>query len=974
MDGRSDAMRTASNDTRQDKKDRERESMKAIQMGTRAQAVLGAMAWLLVACGGGGSGSSESANVVQGTAAIGSPVAGGTLSLKCVAGERSATTDDTGRYKIDVSSGIAMPCAMVLSGGKVDGIDSPWVLSTAVTGPGVANLTPWTHLVMARLLGKDPATAATGLGADDLRTQLTAAKLGTANAGVRTELGRLLGAAPSDTIDPITTAFTAARGDGMDDLLERVMNGLRWSDKTLPQAAQEIAVGALKVTEIPQNCRPGVLTGFTGKFDDVPVQVPLAAEGGGGSSGGSGSGDAGGGDGAGAGGSLGQFLNAIVRVERSDGSLLGEAVTDDTKGMVTVVPCRYQGPVRITMKAKADGSSRYYEESTGKYTPFPAGEEMNAVVPLVSKNLGITLLTEAAWQYMQAKHGPEGWKTVANVNEANTNIGLEFNKFLPKDLQVTDITRLPFLVGDLTTHGSIDTSGHNGVYGIVSSGLARAAGLMRTGDLAPALKLVRQLGRDLCDGQIDLTCNGTPVVADTKDAAYLPPQFGETLNRGLGDVAAGCGNTNAGEAVFRVTQIAIAMVPGNSDPGFDITWNYTDHQPIFLLRSDGKVFSWANRESSAIPYLPQQTFNRIFPQFGNNFNSDELFSGINSTGDFLITKNGSENNILLNPDFSAATNALAINIGDKKTAYIVRMPNGHAKYYPHYLAHPTRFESVPFAKETEIGNIVDITISRAGTLYRSNDNPIPGSHLPEPVPVDGLIYDIRQGNPTFFATTIDGSVYAWGNNSNGFFGNGEVDPPMGADFSGKLGPTVFQTKEPIRIPDLPPITNITKMQGGILAIDRAGHVWGWGSALISETIASGKEGFLSNRPKSLKPTLIKQFDKFGPIQQINCTHVLSCIAKTRTGKLLVWGTFYGMRMLINKEDDLFTYDFPVTEVPLPPNRKTTYISATYSMPFALLDDSTIVVFPSYPGYPQFIDPRKALPFPIGNPSAPTCKP
>ena len=74
-----------------------------------------------------------------------------------------------------------------------------------------------------------------------------------------------------------------------------------------------------------------MLTGFTGKFDDVPVQVPLVAEsdGGGGSSG-----DAGGGDGAGAGGSLGQFLNTIVRVERSDGSLLGEAVTDNTKGMV----------------------------------------------------------------------------------------------------------------------------------------------------------------------------------------------------------------------------------------------------------------------------------------------------------------------------------------------------------------------------------------------------------------------------------------------------------------------------------------------------------------------------------------------------------------------------------------------------------------------------------------------------------------
>ena len=874
-----------------------------------------AMATVLVACGGGGGSDSTSGstNVVQGTAAVGSPVTEGKLSLRCVAGDRSATTDDTGRYQID-ATGLTMPCTMVLTGGKVDHADSAWTLSTVVTSPGVANLTPWTHLVVARLLGADPAAVASGMATADLAAKVTAGKVEAATAGVRTEVGRLLGAAPDAGIDPIGTAFTATAGNGMDDLLVQVMTGLRWTAKTLPQAAAEIAAGPLKIAEVPKTCRPAVLTGFSGSFDDVLVQVPYdakadAGDANGGGAGGSGGG-AGGGAGAGAGGSLGQFVNAIVRVERVDGSLLGEAVTDKDKGLVTVVPCRYQGPLHLVVKAKADGSSQYYEESIGKYAAFPAGSEMNSVVPSVTKNLGITLLTEAAWQYIIAKHGVEGWKSVVNINEANTQIGIEFNKFLPKGLQVSDITRLPFLVGGGTKAGSIDTN-LNGIYGVVSSGMAKAAGLMRTGDLAPALKLVRQLGRDLCDGNIDLACNGVSIIADSKDAAYLPQQFGETLNRGVGDIAAACGTAKAGEEAFRITQISVS---GKWPTHFDF------YNPlIFLLRSDGRIFSWQDGFDQAVPIFPQYVFNRLFPQAFADF------AGLTSEGKFLAANFNSDDpepkQIFFAPEWDGVTTAISypsystIPTVGKGGAWpnIERLPNGHVNFFPYYATAESSFSS----KETQLGNIVSIALANYCCLHGAAD----------------------QNASVFYAVTADGNTYAWGMGLEGY------GPPWTA---------TVPSDRPIKVQGLPPVTGVVGAPSGVYAIDRQGHVWTWRYSFSED--------------KSQVPTQVTSLDAYGPIQQISCGWNQSCIALTRSGKLLAWGTF-GNAFFPKTAGAL--KNFPITEVILPQGRRPTYSGASGDMVYALLDDGTLVMFPGYPTIPKLIDARKISP-PVGGISSATC--
>jgi hypothetical protein len=928
---------------------------------------------LLASCGGGSGGEIQAppeqvGPVVQGTAAVGLPIANGQLSLKCVVGEQAAATDATGRYQLDATN-LTMPCVLSVSAGTVADAQSPWVLSTTVMGPGVANLSPWTHLVMARLLAADPAVVLPNLSAADLDRQFTEAKLSAATNGIRLEMGRLLGTPPPQDINPLTTPFSATPDNGMTELLDQITKGLRWTAKTLPQAAAEVATGSLQIKEVPQTCRPAVLSGFTGSFNDVPVQVAFDAKGNAGDgsdNGGGGAGDgAGGGDGAGAGGSLGQFLNAVVRVERSDGSLLGQAVTDADKGMVTVVPCRYQGPVHITVKAKADGSSKYFEESTGQYAVFSAGEEMHAVVPSVTKNMGITLLTEAAWQYMLVKNGPDGWKTQANVVAANQAIISSFNQFLPKDLQITDITRLPFLVGGATAAGSLDTSA-NGVYGIVSSGLARAAGLLRSGDLAPALKLVRQLGKDLCDGVIDLTCNGVPVVANSADAAYLPPQFAETLNRGVGDVAAACGKAEANSAAMRVTQIQIGRRPAPPvlDPKKPIvstptTDYYTDNQPIVLLRSDGKAFFWADRKMPAKPYFPEYSFNQIFPQFGENF------TAMTPTGQFVSNnENVAEDVLNLRPNFTGTTTAAGLYNRFKKdyTAYMVRLPNGKVSYFPHYTPSTVRFESLPSSKETLLGNITAIALLKNCCLYTADLTVDPTASFD--TPVNGVFYSVFNDHPTFLAVTTDGSVYAWGNNQSGTLGNGLVAPRTGAGPRGKLGNDLFQTEAPAKVLGLPAITSVTGSTTAAFAIDTAGKVWTWGSPLPSSL---GLLPLSSATVPTLKPVQLKHLDAFGPMAQLSCDSTEICLGMTRSGKLLAWGPFtQGGSGAVSVEF------FPLTDVALPAGRRVTFLGTSLAMNYAVLDDGTLVVFPTSPTAPKFIDTRAAIPAPPLRASAPTC--
>lgn len=317
----------------------------------------------------------------------------------------------------------------------------------------------------------------------------------------------------------------------------------------------------------------------------------------------------GGGTGAGsAGGVEGQFKRALIGVEQADGKVLTDAQVDDTYGMVRVDLCNYNGPVKFTLKGKADGSTVYYDEGKAAELPFPANETMRVVIESYNKNVGITPLTEAAYQYVTAKYGANGWKTAANVREANETIRAEFNRHLPVALQIEDITRLPAIIGPATGVGTLPAS-KNALYGTVLSGLAQSAALFNVGEITPALTIARQIGLDLSDGKLDLfyCSNGDPAnctVAPVLDgrafpaprSTYSTAQFAEMVNTGISQISARFGNDANKGAALKFTQVKIFSRDASGGGG------YTDNSPIFLLRNDGNVYFWPRRDRAMSLY------------------------------------------------------------------------------------------------------------------------------------------------------------------------------------------------------------------------------------------------------------------------------------------------------------------------------------------------------------------------------------
>jgi hypothetical protein len=617
------------------------------------------------------------------------------------------------------------------------------------------------------------------------------------------------------------------------------------------------------------------------------------------------------GDGSGSGGAgsvggvEGQFKRALIRVDQADGRFVGEAQVDDTYGMVRMELCQYRGSVKFTLRGRADGATVYYDEGKATELPFPANEEIHALIPSYDKNVGITPLTEAAYQYVLAKYGADGWKVAANVREANEAVRVEFNRHLPAALQIEDITRLPAIIGPTTPAGSLPAT-RNGLYGTVISGLAQSAALFNVGEITPALTIARQIGRDLSDGRLDLfycsngdpaNCTPAPVldgqVFTTPRATYSTPQFAEMMNTGVSQISGRFGNTGNQGAVLSFTQIKIfyrCCDTGN---------NYTDTRPIFLLRSDGNVYFWPRRDRPMTLYATG--YRQLYPRS----------SMLGSTRD---------GRVFFDP---------AVDFGDPND------PNAVAT-----VASPPR-EAAQYAGTTRIGGTEDTFISHFNQIVRRQDGNAyvdtarvgPGGTLgPAMVPdaIDVSVSHGDGGDGSFFAATARGQVYAWGWNGRGH--------------SLGLGAAIID--DFINTPTLNPVlTNIVSVSGcrfGGLALDRAGKVWVWGGAGAASTTGTAECAGIW----SALPVEAASINVFGSISQLQCSSTRRCVAMTRSGEVVAWGIF---------SDLVGAPAVPPTRVPLPAGRRAIYIGAGGIFVYGLLDDGKILVFKDQPGNPTFID-------------------
>jgi hypothetical protein len=166
-------------------------------------------------CGGDGGDGQTSTNNLGGVAAVGSPIVGATIQVKCAFGsDLNTRTDAMGTWQVSISDQI-LPCAGELSDGTVNGVANTIKYHGVSTTFGTMNMSPLTDLIIGNMAKKDPTLWFSRLNSSTF-TQITPTEIDKALANIRTVL---TGLTPLATSNPLSATFTAITGNPVDDML-----------------------------------------------------------------------------------------------------------------------------------------------------------------------------------------------------------------------------------------------------------------------------------------------------------------------------------------------------------------------------------------------------------------------------------------------------------------------------------------------------------------------------------------------------------------------------------------------------------------------------------------------------------------------------------------------------------------------------------------------------------------------------------
>ncbi len=200
--------------------------------------------------------------------------------------------------------------------------------------------------------------------------------------------------------------------------------------------------------------------------------------------------------------SLGAVANAEVSVTCAPtGAVLGTANTGGT-GVVNVgTSGACAGPLLVSVNARSDGASTYFDEATASVLAFPAGSSVRALAPTfgTAMSVAVTALTEIATRQALANAGTLAALSAAQVTTANAAVVAQV---LGTGVAL-DILSAPTMWTATTAAGSLGT-GAADRYAYYLAGLAR----MGQGNAAPALAVLAALAADLADGTLSGSASG----------------------------------------------------------------------------------------------------------------------------------------------------------------------------------------------------------------------------------------------------------------------------------------------------------------------------------------------------------------------------------------------------------------------------------------------------------------------------------
>lgn len=253
-----------------------------------------------------------------------------------------------------------------------------------------------------------------------------------------------------------------------------------------------------------------------------------------------------------AGGAQGKVLNGQLTVTRlKDGVVLGQAITDNVNGLVTVKVSPSDLPLLITLTGRS--GAKYYDEGVDAMVEFGAGKEIHALLDSLDENIGVSPFTEAAYRYALnnfsanstevangktalLKTGNLRGLTLQQAKSANQLVLVEVNRHLVDSLQMKSLNSLPTPLDQASTSTSIP----NNLYGVAATvigGFVKSAATYQPTAATPALDASEQLARDLTDGKINgFALDGTPSAAGS-GILYQPGDLAPSLDRGTADMS-----------------------------------------------------------------------------------------------------------------------------------------------------------------------------------------------------------------------------------------------------------------------------------------------------------------------------------------------------------------------------------------------------------------------------------------------------
>jgi hypothetical protein len=174
----------------------------------------------LAACGGGGGGGTANAAtpaVLSGTAAVGTPIVGATVSVRCANGltATSSPTGSMGQWQVSLTDQV-FPCAVQLNGGTINSVANTTQLHSIALTSGTINVTPLTDLMVAFA---SHAAVPSAWFASLQSSGLTSVDANSLHAALSLLINVLQMGQLSDIVNPMTSSFAPIAGNVIDDTL-----------------------------------------------------------------------------------------------------------------------------------------------------------------------------------------------------------------------------------------------------------------------------------------------------------------------------------------------------------------------------------------------------------------------------------------------------------------------------------------------------------------------------------------------------------------------------------------------------------------------------------------------------------------------------------------------------------------------------------------------------------------------------------